>query len=106
MLERVWRKGDPPTMLVGMETGTATMENSMELPQKTKKSYHKIQQSQGLPGGSAVKNPPAMQETWVQFLGLEDSPRKGHGSPLQHSGLSNPVDREGWWATVHGVGQN
>ena len=24
------------------------------------------------PGGSVVKNPPAMQETWVQFLGLED----------------------------------
>ena len=22
----------------------------------------------GFPGGSAVKNPPAMQETWVQFL--------------------------------------
>ena len=24
------------------------------------------------PGGSAVKNSPAMQETWVQFLGLAD----------------------------------
>ena len=26
----------------------------------------------GLPCGSVVKNPPAMQETQVQFLGLED----------------------------------
>ena len=26
----------------------------------------------GFPGGSAVKNPPAMQETWVQSLGQED----------------------------------
>ena len=77
MLERVWRKGNPPTMLVGMETGTATMENSMELPQKTKKGYHKIQQSQGFPSGSVVKNPPAMQETWVQFLGLEDPLEEG-----------------------------
>ena len=27
---------NPPTLLVGMEVGTATMENSMEVPQKTK----------------------------------------------------------------------
>ena len=26
----------------------------------------------GFPGGSAVENPPAMQETQVQFLGQED----------------------------------
>ena len=29
MLERVWRKGKPPTLLVGMETGTAALENSV-----------------------------------------------------------------------------
>ena len=27
--------------------------------------------------GSVVKNPPAMQETWVQFLGWEDPLEKG-----------------------------
>ena len=32
MLERVWRKGNPLTLLVGMQTGTATMENSVEIP--------------------------------------------------------------------------
>ena len=26
----------------------------------------------GFPGGSVVKNPPAMQETWVRSLGWED----------------------------------
>ena len=26
----------------------------------------------GFPGGSVVKNPSPMQETWVQFLGRED----------------------------------
>ena len=26
----------------------------------------------GFPGGSALKNPPATQETWVQSLGQED----------------------------------
>ena len=30
MLERVWRKGNPLTLLVGMQTSTATMENSVD----------------------------------------------------------------------------
>ena len=29
---RVWRKGNPLTLLVGMQTSTATMENSVEIP--------------------------------------------------------------------------
>ena len=32
MLERVWRKGNPPALLVGMSISTATMEKSMETP--------------------------------------------------------------------------
>ena len=32
--ERVWRKGNPPTLLVGMQTSTTTMENSVEIPKK------------------------------------------------------------------------
>ena len=36
VLERVWRKGNPSTLLVGMQTGAATVENSMELPPKAK----------------------------------------------------------------------
>ena len=35
MLERVWRKGNPLTLLVGIQTGKATMENSLEIPYKT-----------------------------------------------------------------------
>ena len=31
MLERVWKKGNPFTLLVGMETETTTIENSMEI---------------------------------------------------------------------------
>ena len=34
MLEKVWRKGNPFTLLVGMQTITATMENSVEIPLK------------------------------------------------------------------------
>ena len=29
-----WRKGNPLTLLVGMQTSTATMENSVEIPKK------------------------------------------------------------------------
>ena len=38
----------------------------------------------GFPGGSVVKNPPAMQETWVGFLGLEDPLEEGMAT---HSGI-------------------
>ena len=32
----MWRKGNLGTLLMGMQTGTTTVENSMEFPQKTK----------------------------------------------------------------------
>ena len=35
MLERVWRKGNPLTLLVGMQTSIATMESNVEIPLKT-----------------------------------------------------------------------
>ena len=49
----------------------------------------------------SVKSPPAMQEmqeTRVQFLGLEDSPGEGNDNPFQHSCLGNPMDRGAWRA--------
>ena len=38
--------------------------------------------------------------------GMGRSPGRGHGNPLQHSCLENPMDRGAWKATVHGVTQN
>ena len=35
--------------------------------------------------------------------GLGRSPGEGNGYPLQYSCLRNPMDREAWWAIVHGV---
>ena len=70
-----------------------------------------------------VKNPPAMQETWIWSLVWEDqgfpgglagkastcnagdlgsipesgrSPGEGNGNPLQYSCLENPMDRGAW----------
>ena len=52
----------------------------------------------GFPGSSVVK---PMQEIHVQSLGCEDPLEKGWQS-IQYSCLGNPIDREDWWATVHG----
>ena len=30
-------------------------------------------------------------------------PGEGNGDPLQHFCLGNPMGKEHWWATVHGV---
>ena len=37
------------------------------------------------------------------ILGSGRSTREGNSNPLQYSCLGNPIDREAWWATVHGV---
>ena len=45
-----------------------------------------------------LKNPPAMQETWVRSLGWEDPPERGKDSLLQYSGLENSMD-----CIAHGI---
>ena len=35
--------------------------------------------------------------------GLRRSPGGGYGNPLQYPCLENPMDKEAWWAVVHGV---
>ena len=38
--------------------------------------------------------------------GLGRSPGGRRGNSLQYSCLENPMDREAWWATVHGVAKS
>ena len=48
-----------------------------------------------------VKNLPAITgdiRDMGSIPGLGRFPEEGHGNPLQHSCLENPVDREAWWA--------
>ena len=47
-----------------------------------------------------------MQEKQVWSLGRGDSGGGGISNPLQYSCLGNPMDRETWWATVHGVAKS
>ena len=50
-----------------------------------------------------VKNPPAMQETWVQFLGGEDPLEKEMATHSSILAWRIQMDRGAWRATVHGV---
>ena len=53
-----------------------------------------------------VKNSPAVWETWVQSLDLEDPLEKGMGCSLEYSGLENSMDRGVWQATVFGIAKS
>ena len=50
-----------------------------------------------------VKNPPAMQEIWVQTLGQEDPLEKGRATHPSILAMGNTRDREAWQAIVHEV---
>ena len=53
-----------------------------------------------------VKNLLASVGDGGSIPGSGRSPGKGNGNPLQYSCLENPMDREAWWATVHGVSKS
>jgi len=50
-----------------------------------------------------VNNLPAIQETWVRFLGQEDPLAKKMAAHSSVLAWRIPMDRGAWWATVHGV---
>ena len=58
---------------------------------------------QGVPGGSAVKSPPAKAGDVGSTPGLKRIHGEGNGNPLQYASLGNPLDRGAWQATVHEV---
>ena len=60
---------------------------------------------QGFPGGIAVKNLPATQETWVPALGWEE-PLEKEMATHSSIALGNATDSGAWWARVHGVARD
>ena len=50
-----------------------------------------------------VKNPPAMQETWVRSLGWEAPLEEGMATYSSILAWRIPMDRGTWQATVPGV---
>ena len=57
----------------------------------------------GFPGGSEGKASACNAGDLGLIPGLGRSPGEENGNPLQYSCLENPMDREAWQATVHGV---
>ena len=57
-------------------------------------------------GDSVVKNLTANAGDMGWIPGLGKFPGERNGDPLQYSCLGNPIDRGGWWATVHGIAES
>ena len=78
MLERVWRKWNSPMLLVGMCVGAATMEDIMEITQKTKNRVA-IQSINSTPG----------------YISRQNSNSKSYMHQYVHSNtIHNSQDRE------------
>ena len=60
---------------------------------------------QSFPGGSEIKNLPANAGEAGDAVSIPSlrSPGGGHGNPLQYPCLKNPMDKEAWQATTHGI---
>ena len=54
-------------------------------------------------GGSDGKESACNVGDLCLIPGLGISPGEGNGNHLQHSSLENPMDREAWQTTIHGV---
>ena len=108
MLERVWRKGSPPSLLVGMRAGWPPWRpERKEAPRGTEN------RALGWPifpcssvGRQSAWNAgdPACNTGGLGAIpGSGRSPGEGHGDPLQYPCLEHPTDRGARCATVHGV---
>ena len=65
--------------------------------------------AKSFPGGSVVKNLPAIAGDSGDAGLIPGSRRSlggGQSNPLQYSCLKNPMDRRAWWATVHEVSES
>ena len=63
----------------------------------------------GFSGGTVVRNPPsnAGDARDVNSIpGSGRSPGVGNGNLLRYSCLENSMDKEAWWATVHGAAKS
>ena len=60
----------------------------------------------GFPGSSEVKASACNAGDPGSIPGSGRSSGEGNGNPLQYCCLGNPMDREAWWLTVHGVAKS
>ena len=68
--------------------------------------YHLLKTKGGFPDGSVGKESVCNAGDTGDMSSIPGSGRStgvGNGNPLQYSCLENSMDREAWWARVHGV---
>ena len=112
-------------LLVGLQTGSATMENSMEVPQKIK-NIITIWSSNPISGCISkgnknrilkrylhshiyciiIYNSQNIETEQLHFHFSLSCIGEGNGNPLQCPCLENPRDRGASWAAVYGVAQS
>ena len=66
----------------------------------------KASEQVGFPGGTAIKKLSVNAGDMGLILGSGRFLGGGNGDPLQDSCLGNPMEREVWWAAVHGVAES
>ena len=81
--------------------GLQRVGHDLATKQQQQSSAH--QYKLGFPGGSEVKASACNMGDPGSIPGSGRSTSEGNGNPLQYSCLENPMHREAWWATVHGV---
>ena len=62
-----------------------------------------VENDDGSPGDSVVKNSPANAGDADSIPGSGKSSGEGNGNLLHYSCLENSMDRGAWRATVHGI---
>ena len=67
---------------------------------------YRLQYSWAFLVAQMIKNPPAMQETWVQSLGWEDTLERGMATHSSILAWRIPMDRGAWQVTVHEVAES
>ena len=105
MLERVWRKGNPLTLLVGMSLWRTVWrflkKLEIELPYDTAIPLLGIHTEE-----TRIERDTCTPMFTEALFTIARTSGEGNGTPLQYSCLENPMDGGAWWAAVHEVAKS
>ena len=95
-----------PSQLLIMSCHSFYYTDGITEAQWDQENCPRLYKLKGIPGGSVVKSPPAMQEMQFPSLGWEDTPG-GEGMATHSSILAWRIpDRGAWWAMAHEVSKS